>query len=349
MLPRPRAASGSPRRRARPARRRSSGAIGAGRRGKVARVAPAVERHAVTAAQRRRAARKRSILSDDTIRALPPPALQLLEAFMRPDPACWTICASAAVVSLAGRTRVACRAAQTAPAPGRRRPRAPNPKLEQYKKDVGRRRRRRCARSSQQMIDMVFSFGELGFQEFETSKYLTGILEKNGFTVERRHRRHPDGVDGDAGDRQAGHRARLRHRRHPAGVAEAGRRLPRSDDRGRARATAKATTPGMPLQHHGGARGEEDHGARAPAGHAQALARRRRGAASAPRRTTCAPASSRTSTSALFAHVGDEPRRRAGATATATASSRSSTTSRARARTRPARRGAAARRSTPSS
>jgi aminobenzoyl-glutamate utilization protein B len=35
------------------------------------------------------------------------------------------------------------------------------------------------------MVDMVFSFGELGFQEFETSKYLTGVLEKNGFIVER--------------------------------------------------------------------------------------------------------------------------------------------------------------------
>ena len=35
------------------------------------------------------------------------------------------------------------------------------------------------------MVDSVFSFGELGFQEFETSKYLTGILEKEGFKVER--------------------------------------------------------------------------------------------------------------------------------------------------------------------
>ena len=35
------------------------------------------------------------------------------------------------------------------------------------------------------MNDKVFSFGELGFQEVETSKYLTGILEKKGFTVER--------------------------------------------------------------------------------------------------------------------------------------------------------------------
>jgi aminobenzoyl-glutamate utilization protein B len=38
---------------------------------------------------------------------------------------------------------------------------------------------------TQQMVDQVFSFGELGFQEFETSKYLTGILEKNGFKLER--------------------------------------------------------------------------------------------------------------------------------------------------------------------
>jgi aminobenzoyl-glutamate utilization protein B len=37
----------------------------------------------------------------------------------------------------------------------------------------------------QQMTDMVFSFSELGFQEFETQKYLTGILEKEGFTIER--------------------------------------------------------------------------------------------------------------------------------------------------------------------
>jgi aminobenzoyl-glutamate utilization protein B len=38
---------------------------------------------------------------------------------------------------------------------------------------------------SQQMVDMVFSFGELGFQEGETSKYLTDILKKNGFTIQQ--------------------------------------------------------------------------------------------------------------------------------------------------------------------
>jgi aminobenzoyl-glutamate utilization protein B len=41
------------------------------------------------------------------------------------------------------------------------------------------------AKDTQVMIDMVFSFGELGFQEYETSKYLTGILEKEGFKIER--------------------------------------------------------------------------------------------------------------------------------------------------------------------
>lgn len=41
------------------------------------------------------------------------------------------------------------------------------------------------SKQAQVMVDMVFSFGELGFQEFETSKYLTGILEKEGFKIER--------------------------------------------------------------------------------------------------------------------------------------------------------------------
>jgi len=36
---------------------------------------------------------------------------------------------------------------------------------------------------TQQMIDQIFSFGELGFQETETSRYLVDVLRKNGFTV----------------------------------------------------------------------------------------------------------------------------------------------------------------------
>jgi aminobenzoyl-glutamate utilization protein B len=38
---------------------------------------------------------------------------------------------------------------------------------------------------TQQIVDMLFSFSELGFQEVETEKYLTGLLQRNGFRIER--------------------------------------------------------------------------------------------------------------------------------------------------------------------
>ena len=38
---------------------------------------------------------------------------------------------------------------------------------------------------TQQMVDQIFSYAELGYQEIETSKYLTDVLEKNGFRIER--------------------------------------------------------------------------------------------------------------------------------------------------------------------
>ncbi len=37
---------------------------------------------------------------------------------------------------------------------------------------------------TQQMVDSIFSFAELGFQEVETNRYLIDILKKNGFTVQ---------------------------------------------------------------------------------------------------------------------------------------------------------------------
>lgn len=40
------------------------------------------------------------------------------------------------------------------------------------------------AKQVQEIVDMQFSFGELGFQEFETQRYLTGILEEAGFEIE---------------------------------------------------------------------------------------------------------------------------------------------------------------------
>ncbi|WP_211345613.1 amidohydrolase [Paraflavitalea soli] len=40
-------------------------------------------------------------------------------------------------------------------------------------------------KTAQEMVDMVFSFSELGFQETESAAYLTNILQKNGFTIEK--------------------------------------------------------------------------------------------------------------------------------------------------------------------
>ena len=57
-------------------------------------------------------------------------------------------------------------------------------RIEKFKTTVteGVEARRKLA---QVINDTVFSFGELAYQEFETSKYLTELLEKNGFKVER--------------------------------------------------------------------------------------------------------------------------------------------------------------------
>lgn len=41
------------------------------------------------------------------------------------------------------------------------------------------------AKMVQEMVDSIFSFAEPGFQEVRTSAYITGVLEKNGFTVTR--------------------------------------------------------------------------------------------------------------------------------------------------------------------
>jgi aminobenzoyl-glutamate utilization protein B len=61
---------------------------------------------------------------------------------------------------------------------------AASPKLTEYKKEAAASvdAMRELA---QQMVDSVFSFGELGFQEVETQRYLTAILEKEGFSVQR--------------------------------------------------------------------------------------------------------------------------------------------------------------------
>ena len=38
---------------------------------------------------------------------------------------------------------------------------------------------------TQIIVDSIFSFAELGYQEFETAAYVTGLLEKEGFRVQK--------------------------------------------------------------------------------------------------------------------------------------------------------------------
>ncbi len=62
-------------------------------------------------------------------------------------------------------------------------PSSTSPQLDQYKRNVGLEVDA-LQENIQKWNDSVFSFGELGFQEFETTKYLTAILKQNGFTVQ---------------------------------------------------------------------------------------------------------------------------------------------------------------------
>ncbi|MDF7822289.1 amidohydrolase [Runella sp. MFBS21] len=57
-------------------------------------------------------------------------------------------------------------------------------RLEKLKQEAAAGVEKR-AQLGQQINDMLFSFSELGFQEVESYRYLTDLLEKNGFTVER--------------------------------------------------------------------------------------------------------------------------------------------------------------------
>ena len=58
-----------------------------------------------------------------------------------------------------------------------------DPRLESLKEEaLGKVQDR--AKMVQEIIDQLYSFGELGMQEFETQRYLTGLLEENGFEIE---------------------------------------------------------------------------------------------------------------------------------------------------------------------
>jgi aminobenzoyl-glutamate utilization protein B len=55
-------------------------------------------------------------------------------------------------------------------------------RLDQLKRDALQGVESR-ATLTQQMVDQLFSFSELGFQETESSRYLVALLKRNGFTV----------------------------------------------------------------------------------------------------------------------------------------------------------------------
>ena len=149
-------------------------------------------------------------------------------------------------------------------------------RIEKFKTVVadGVEARRKLA---QIMNDTVFSFGELAYQEFETSKYLTGVLEKNGFSVER----------GIAGIPTAWV-ARWGSGRPVIALgsdidclpkASRSRALPIASRWSRARSGARRGPQfGTGGQHRRGACGEGRHGARKTFRHAGDLAGRRRGA-----------------------------------------------------------------------
>jgi aminobenzoyl-glutamate utilization protein B len=69
------------------------------------------------------------------------------------------------------------------PVAGQGRPARPDPRREQLKTELLADVDRRSV-FTQQVVDQIFSFAELGFQEIETSKYLVDILRKEGFRVE---------------------------------------------------------------------------------------------------------------------------------------------------------------------
>jgi aminobenzoyl-glutamate utilization protein B len=88
---------------------------------------------------------------------------------------------SSVVVALVA--TVSLTAQQTPSAPASVATGASTPQAQQYKQNVGLEVDA-MQENIQKWNDSVFSFGELGFQEFETTKFLTGILRQNGFTVQ---------------------------------------------------------------------------------------------------------------------------------------------------------------------
>jgi aminobenzoyl-glutamate utilization protein B len=83
------------------------------------------------------------------------------------------------VLRSCGVALLVCAATAADPAPLAGQPRDLNRLLTEITADVEANRK-----LTQVMVDKIFSFSELGFQEVETSRYLVDILRQNGFAIE---------------------------------------------------------------------------------------------------------------------------------------------------------------------
>ncbi len=132
------------------------------------------------------------------------------------------------------------------------------------------------AKLAQEAVDSVFSFGELGFQEVETSKYLTGVLEKNGFTITRGQSGIPTAWVASFGSGKPVIALGSDIDGIPQSSQKPGVAYKDADRRRRARPRRRPQHRHA-AEHRGGHRGEAHHGAREAARHDHAVARRRRG------------------------------------------------------------------------
>ena len=129
--------------------------------------------------------------------------------------------------------------------------------------------------------DSIYYFGELGMQEFESTKLLQDTLEAAGFYGRARRRRHADQCLGQMGQRQAGDRDRHRDRCAAGRLADARRIRAQAAGRGRARPHGRAQHPWRRC-HRGRLRGQGDDDALQHPGQRRGLVRARRGATHQP-------------------------------------------------------------------
>ena len=83
---------------------------------------------------------------------------------------------------------------------------------------------------AQRMVDQIFSYGELGFQEIETNRYLIDLLKTNGFSVQEGIAGIPTAFLATWGSGKPVIALGSDIDCIPAGVAEARRGVSRSDD-----------------------------------------------------------------------------------------------------------------------